>query len=110
MGYEIKVGDQQSEINYLVMKVMLWKFLLTIEIIRLILLRFEKRGFYSIIYDGISYNVELLKKGNNNYHATTLYNSFDIEVIDAETRYKNSRKNQKMKIMHLSQPQCPERL
>jgi len=91
MGYEIKVGDHQSEIKLLsnesnVMEISVDDRNYKVDIVEV------EKGIYSIIYDGISYNVELLKKGNNNYHATTLYNSFDIEVIDAETRYKNSRK------------------
>ncbi len=51
-----------------------------------------EKGIYSILYKGISYNVELIPKGKKNYNVTTLYNSFDVEVVDAETRYKNSRK------------------
>lgn len=91
MGYEIKVGDQQSEIELLssdgnVMEISVNDRKYKVDIVEV------EKGIYSIIYKGISYNVELLKKDNNNYHVTTLYNSFDIEVIDAETRYKNSRK------------------
>ena len=51
-----------------------------------------EKGIYSIIYDGISYNVELISKSNSAYHATTLYNSFDIKIIDAEERYRSSRR------------------
>lgn len=91
MGYEIKVGDQQSDIEVLscdgnIMEISVGDRNYKVDIIEV------EKGIYSVIYDGISYNVELIKKGNNNYHVTTLYNSFDIDIIDAETRYKNSRK------------------
>ncbi len=91
MGYEIKIGDQQSNIELLsndgnTMEISVDSRNYTVDIVEV------ERGIYSIIYDGISYNVELIKKGINNYHVTTLYNSFDIDIIDAEARYKNSRK------------------
>ncbi len=91
MGYEIKVGDQQSDIKLLsrdgnIMEISVGDRNYKVDIVEV------EKGIYSIIYGGISYNVELINKANNRYHATTLYNSFDIDVIDAETRYKNSRK------------------
>jgi biotin carboxyl carrier protein len=49
-------------------------------------------GIYSILHNGTSYNVELTSIENKKYMVHTLYNSFDAEVIDAETRYLNSRK------------------
>ena len=51
-----------------------------------------EKGVYSIILDGISFNVELTTAGNKKYLVDTLYNSFDVEIIDAETKYMNSRK------------------
>ena len=91
MGYEIKIGDQIADIkllnsddNFLEISVDDRNY--KVDIVEV------EQGIYSIIYNGISYNVELIKKESNKYHATTLYNSFDIDIIDAETRYKNSRK------------------
>ncbi len=91
MGYEIKVGDSISDIKLLsndgnIIEVSIDDRNYKVDVVEV------EKGIYSIIYNGISYNVELIKKGNNNYNATTLYNSFDIDIIDAETRYKNSRK------------------
>lgn len=51
-----------------------------------------ENGVYSILLDGTSFNVELIPIGNKKYTANTLYNSFDAEIIDAESRYMNSRK------------------
>ena len=51
-----------------------------------------EHGVYSILLDGISYNVELLPTENKKYLVNTLYNAFNIEIIDAESKYKNSRR------------------
>lgn len=91
MGYEIKVDDQQTEIEMVSRDGNVMEILVDDRRYKVDLVEVEK-GIYSIIYNGISYNVELIKKNNNSYHATTLYNSFDIDIIDAEMRYKNSRK------------------
>jgi len=91
MGYEIKIEDQQSDIKILSNDGNIMDISVDDRNYKVDVLEVEK-GIYSIIYDGISYNVELIKKGLDNYHATTLYNSFDIDIINAETRYKNSRK------------------
>lgn len=91
MGYEIKVGDQISDIKLLKSDGNFLEICVDDRNYKVDIVEVEQ-GIYSIIYDGISYNVELINRGNNRYHATTLYNSFDINIIDAETRYKNSRK------------------
>ncbi len=91
MDYEIKVGDETSNVELLksdgnIMEVMIGDRNYKVDILEV------EKGIYSIIYKGISYNVELLSKDKKNYTATTLYNSLDISVIDAETRYKNNKK------------------
>ncbi len=91
MGYEIKVGDQQSDIKLLNVDGNIMELLVGDRNYKVDILEVEK-GIYSIIHKGTSYNVELIQKNTKNYSVTTLYNSYDIEVIDAETRYKNSRK------------------
>ncbi|MFP4471215.1 MAG: acetyl-CoA carboxylase biotin carboxyl carrier protein subunit [Bacteroidales bacterium] len=51
-----------------------------------------ENGVYSIIHKNISFNVELIeKKDPRHYNVNTLYNSYDVEIIDAETRYKRNR-------------------
>lgn len=51
-----------------------------------------ENGIYSILYKNISYNVELIEKEDpRHYNVNTLYNSYDVEIIDAETRYKRNR-------------------
>ena len=51
-----------------------------------------ERGVYSMLLKGKSYNVELIGAGGpKNYSVNTLYHSYDIEVIDAESRYQKNR-------------------
>lgn len=52
-----------------------------------------EKGVYSILYKGKSYNVELIE-GNSakSYKVNTLVESYDVEVIDAERKYLESRK------------------
>jgi len=50
-------------------------------------------GVYSILYNGKSYNVEILEgEHRKKSRVSTLYRSFNIEIIDAEARYLMSRK------------------
>ncbi len=52
-----------------------------------------ERGVYSIILDGRSYNVELMESdGPKKYAVNTIFNSYDVEVLDAESKYQKSRK------------------
>ena len=51
-----------------------------------------EEGVYSILLDGRSYTVELIEGEHaKKYNVNTLYKSFEIEIIDAETRYLLSR-------------------
>ena len=50
------------------------------------------KGIYSLIHDGKSYNVEAIPvKGRTKYTVNTFFQSFDLEIIDAQTRYQRSR-------------------
>lgn len=52
-----------------------------------------ERGVYSILYNGKSYNVELIPGSHaKSFQVNTLYNSYDAEIIDAERKYLKSRK------------------
>ncbi|MBK7213993.1 MAG: acetyl-CoA carboxylase biotin carboxyl carrier protein subunit [Bacteroidales bacterium] len=49
-------------------------------------------GEYSILYKGKSYNIEVIESTDpKHYSVNTFYFSYNIEVIDAETRYMQSR-------------------
>ena len=49
-------------------------------------------GIFSILANGRSYNIELVPQTKTkHYTAYTLYDSYDLEVIDAESRYLRNR-------------------
>jgi len=47
---------------------------------------------YSVIYQGQSHNIEVIEgETSKRYIANTYFKSFDIEIVDAETRYQQNR-------------------
>ena len=51
-----------------------------------------ENGVYSILMNEKSYNVELTRDNPKKYSVNTLYNHFLVDIIDAESRYMNARK------------------
>jgi len=53
-----------------------------------------EKGVYSILFNGHSYNVELIEgESPKEYIVNTFARSFTAEIIDAETKYRQSRKS-----------------
>jgi biotin carboxyl carrier protein len=53
-----------------------------------------EKGVYSILYNGHSYNVELIEGlSAKEYIVNTFARSFVAEIIDAESKYRESRKS-----------------
>jgi biotin carboxyl carrier protein len=51
-----------------------------------------ERGVYSIIYNGHSYNVELIEgDSSKKYIVNTFAKTFTVEIIDAESKYISNR-------------------
>jgi biotin carboxyl carrier protein len=51
-----------------------------------------EKGVYSILYNGKSFNVELIEAGNSRkYLVNTFARTFNAEIIDAEAKYIRSR-------------------
>lgn len=49
-------------------------------------------GVWSILYKGKSYNLELIPgEKPKHYLVNTLFQSYEAEIVDAETRYRESR-------------------
>lgn len=48
-------------------------------------------GTFSILESGHSYDIELVPNGPKKYTAYTLYETYDVDVIDAEARYLQNR-------------------
>jgi biotin carboxyl carrier protein len=52
-----------------------------------------EKGVYSILHKNKSYNVELSSgKEPKSYTINTLYNSYEVDILDAEAKYLKSRK------------------
>jgi biotin carboxyl carrier protein len=51
-------------------------------------------GVYSILVEGKSFNIELFESDHpKKYSVSTLYNQYDVEIVDAESKYlKNKNK------------------
>ncbi len=92
MSYEISINNKTSTIELLnrcdnKVKIALDGKKFDVDIVMI------EKGVYSIIMDGISYNIELVENGScKKYEVNTLYETFDVEIIDAETKYLKSRK------------------
>ncbi|MCK9450660.1 MAG: biotin/lipoyl-binding protein [Bacteroidales bacterium] len=92
MSYELKINDRIANIELLsrdgnIIQVMLDKKLYELDILEV------ERGVYSILLDNNSFNVELVEgKNAKTYTVNTLYESFEVEVIDAESKYLKNRK------------------
>lgn len=92
MSYEIKVNDEISEITVLKRDGNMLEIAVDDRKYNVDIIEVEK-GVYSLLLDGTSFNIELTRNGVKGYNVDTLYNSFDIEIIDAESKYMNSRKS-----------------
>jgi biotin carboxyl carrier protein len=50
-------------------------------------------GVCSVIYNGLSLNMEIVKMGNaKKYKVNRGFNSYDVEVVDAQDKYMRSRR------------------
>lgn len=49
-------------------------------------------GIYSMLFRGKSYNLEMIDNGSpRHYTVNSFHNSYQVEIIDAQTRYLQSR-------------------
>jgi biotin carboxyl carrier protein len=91
MSYEIKINDRMAQIELISrngnqIQVMLDNKLYELDIVEV------EKGVYSILHNNRSFNVELVEAKNaKNYTVNTLYESFDVQIIDAETKYLMNR-------------------
>jgi biotin carboxyl carrier protein len=51
-----------------------------------------EEGVFSILIDNKSHNIELIRNDNKNYVVNTYARSYDVEIVDAESKYLKSRK------------------
>jgi len=93
MKLELKVKDRTAAVELLKKEGNILKVSVDNKIYDLDMVRVAD-GIYSVIYNGKSYNVEMVP-GNSSKHylVNTFYKSYQIEVIDAESKYMKSRQN-----------------
>jgi len=52
---------------------------------------------FSVLYEGRSFNIEVIEnKEPKHFNVNTLYFKFDVEVVDNESRYRQSRMQSKL--------------
>ncbi|MCD6355631.1 MAG: biotin/lipoyl-binding protein [Prolixibacteraceae bacterium] len=91
MAVEIKIGNRVAWVNLLNQDGNLMEIEVDGNIYKVDLMH-TADGTFSILEGGHSFNIELVPLDQpKKYTAYTLYNSFDVEVIDAEARYLRNR-------------------
>lgn len=91
MAIEIKIGDRVAWANLLKQDGTILEVDVDGKIYKVDLMH-TADGTFSILEGGHSYNIELVPEATpKKYTAYTLYNTFDVEVIDAEARYLKNR-------------------
>jgi biotin carboxyl carrier protein len=94
MALEIKVNDRIAKVKLLDNQGNIYKIEVDDKIYEIDSVMVEP-GVFSIIHENISYNLEMIeKKDHRHYNVNTLYNSYDIEIIDAEARYMQNRSSE----------------
>ncbi len=92
MSYEIRLNDNQESIEILNRDGNLLEIAIGDRKYKLDITEVEK-GVYSILNDNVSHNVELVPVENKKYEVKIGYESFTVDIIDAEARYMMGRKS-----------------
>ncbi|GAB1419496.1 acetyl-CoA carboxylase biotin carboxyl carrier protein subunit [Bacteroidales bacterium] len=92
MSYEVKINDRIASIELLGREGSLFQIAIDNKVYELDVVEVEK-GVYSIVLDNRSFNIELVEgKNSKSYTVNTLYETFSVDIIDAEAKYLMSRK------------------
>lgn len=87
MAIEIKVGDRIAWVDLRGQDGNLLEIEVDGRILKVDVMH-TADGTFSILENGHSYNIELVPRNEpKKYTAYTLYQEFDVEIIDAEARY-----------------------
>jgi biotin carboxyl carrier protein len=96
MSIEIRLNDRIAEVELVSKDQNKVQIKVDDKLYELDMIEVEK-GMYSILLEGKSYNVEIFEKDSaKHYNVSSLDKSYDLEIIDAETRYLMSRKGDEM--------------
>jgi biotin carboxyl carrier protein len=91
MALEIHLDERKSKVELVRKDKNFIEILVDGRLYKLDIMMVED-GVYSIIHDNASYNVELIEgETMKKYIVNTLFRSFIVEIVDAETRYQLSR-------------------
>ncbi|MGQ8335555.1 acetyl-CoA carboxylase biotin carboxyl carrier protein subunit [Sunxiuqinia sp. A32] len=91
MPIEIKLNDRIAKVSVLNQNENLLEIKVDDQIYKVDLMHNDD-GQFSIIENNRSHNISLVPSVKpKNYTAYTLYNSYDLEVIDSESRYIRNR-------------------
>jgi len=92
MSYEVKINDRISTIEMLGKDGSMFQIAIDNKIYELDIVEVEQ-GVYSILLDNKSFNVELVEgRTGKSYTVNTLYETFAVDIIDAEAKYLMNRK------------------
>ncbi|MFA6128965.1 MAG: biotin/lipoyl-containing protein [Bacteroidales bacterium] len=91
MEVELPNQDRTAEVDILEQEGSRYVFKIDNRIFEIDLIEVSK-GIYSLLNEGKSFNVEAIPtKGRTRYTVNTFFQSFDLEIIDAQTKYLRSR-------------------
>ena len=91
MAVEVKVGDRIAWVNLLSQKGNILEVEVDGKVMKVDLMH-TADGTFSILEGGHSYNIEFVPHEHpKRYTAYTLYQSCEVEIIDAEARYLMNR-------------------
>ena len=92
MSYEVKINECISTIEVLSRDGSSFQIAIDKKVYELDIAEVEQ-GVYSILLNNKSYNIELVEgKNSKSYTVNTLYETFGVEIIDAEAKYLMNRK------------------
>jgi biotin carboxyl carrier protein len=92
MALEINIDNQSVNVELVGQKGNFYQVSIDGKVYEVDLVMVEK-GVYSILHKHKSYNVELGPgKEPKSYTINTLYNSYEVDILDAEAKYLKSRK------------------
>jgi len=92
MALEINIDGQSVNVELLSKKDNRYQVSIDGKVYDVDLVMVEK-GVYSVLYKNKSYNVELVPgREPKTYTIDTLYNSYDVDILDAEAKYLKGRK------------------
>ncbi len=91
MALEINIDGNSSNVELLSKEGNIYRVSIDDQIYEVDLVKVEN-GVYSILHKNKSFNVELIQgKKPKTYTINTLYNSYDIDILDAEAKYLKNR-------------------